>query len=103
MSYIRSTTGYKCLYNNHCIVATCKELKDPLNGRVDFPIPVNYKSEAMYTCNPGFSLMGVRSRECLGDGVWSGIEPTCVGKSFERTMLHICICTLYHCACSYPL
>ena len=65
----------------------CKELTHPRNGRVEYAVPTVYQSEAVYTCDPGYSLKGPSSRECLQDGVWSGTETTCVGKNtitFEK-------------------
>lgn len=59
----------------------CKELNHPPNGRVEFPVPSTYQSLAVYTCNTGYNLKGNDSRECLVDGVWSGMEPTCEGNS----------------------
>ena len=57
----------------------CKELHHPLNGRVEFPVPIVYQSEAVYTCDMGYNLVGNSSRYCLDDGVWGGTEPSCVG------------------------
>ena len=32
---------------------------------------------ATYTCNSGFRLIGLSTRTCLSDGIWSGSEPIC--------------------------
>lgn len=67
---------------NYLSAVECKELNHPPNGRVKFPaVPIAYQSEAVYTCNTGYNLEGNNSRKCLVEGVWSGMEPTCVGNS----------------------
>lgn len=80
----------------------CKELNHPSNGRVQFPIPIKYQSVAVYTCSAGYDLKGTSSRECLGDGVWSGTEPTCILGTilFAKSHPHyipIDIVLAYHC------
>ena len=35
---------------------------------------------ANYTCDPGFILVGDRTRICGSDGTWSGMAPTCERK-----------------------
>ena len=72
------------MHDNACfsllfLAVACKELDDPLNGRVQSPIPPTYPSEAVYTCSAGHTLQGQSTRECLSDGVWSGTQPQCVG------------------------
>ena len=41
---------------------------------------------ALYTCVPGFILMGELIRICGSDGTWSGVPSTCERKK--------CICTI---------
>ena len=35
-------------------------------------------SNAIYTCNNGYQLIGERIRTCLSNRMWSGQEPTCI-------------------------
>ncbi len=40
---------------------------------------------AIYTCNTGFSLVGISNRTCTGDGssttgAFNGVAPTCEGS-----------------------
>ena len=73
---------YFILKNNMCnfisfyVVIDCGELDDPDYGQVKF-ISTTVGSEAIYSCNRGFILVGKDIRECLINGVWSGQAPTC--------------------------
>ena len=58
----------------------CMELDNPANGRVNFPVPTVYGSEAVYTCETGHVLAGNSSRRCQIDGTWSESHPTCIGE-----------------------
>ncbi|KAK8756462.1 hypothetical protein V5799_000832 [Amblyomma americanum] len=42
--------------------------------------PLLKDAEVQYRCNPGYRLIGDSVRVCLGDGTWSGPEPTCQGS-----------------------
>ena len=57
----------------------CGPLEAPRNGEVDLTGTIA-GSTAAYTCNEGFILEGVRFRECVESGKWSGEEPDCTGK-----------------------
>ncbi|XP_073522992.1 complement decay-accelerating factor, GPI-anchored-like isoform X2 [Phyllobates terribilis] len=59
----------------------CEKLKCRIpdilqNGKVDFSDTV-IGSTASYTCLEGFKLVGNPYRECLGEGIWIGSNPTC--------------------------
>lgn len=71
---------YKVLYLYFCqLAATCGLLSSPKNGLVSFT-GVTIESEAMYSCFPGFILIGDEIRTCQKNGQWSGQEPHCRGK-----------------------
>ena len=60
------------------------------NGSVNYSVgdmdSLVYGTEAAYSCNTGFFLMGESSRTCGGnsvDGDWNGTEPTCVGECLQ--------------------
>ena len=40
-------------------------------------------SSASYSCLAGYELVGVASRTCATDGMWSSEEPTCEGKHLK--------------------
>ena len=52
---------------------------DPANGQVELPSMV-FGSTATYSCDRGYNLNGSMSRVCMGDGQWSGEDPTCQSK-----------------------
>ena len=54
----------------------CGDLKQPLNGQVFFQSTL-FLSEATYSCNSGFELVGEGTRTCQANGQWSGEEPQC--------------------------
>lgn len=61
----------------------CASLEVPENGDVTYTPQTCLDSAtdnctAMYTCDDGFYLSGIRTRRCMAvDGVWSGSDPTC--------------------------
>ncbi|CAI7992907.1 Sushi, von Willebrand factor type A, EGF and pentraxin domain-containing protein 1 [Geodia barretti] len=65
------TTGNNC---EHSIDCGC--LENPKNGTVELT-GTTYNSEAVYSCNTGYSMTGNRMRACSESGVWSGTLPMC--------------------------
>lgn len=64
------------------IVVDCGNLPDPENGMVD--ISSTYRSSvATYSCDEGYFVVGVVSRLCQEDGMWSDQEPICTRKDIE--------------------
>jgi len=51
----------------------CMRLPDPMNGRVTDNTA--YGSQANYTCNEGYRLVGDRYRTCQCG--WTGMAPRC--------------------------
>ena len=68
----------------------CPELPAIDNGMVSWT-GLSPGDIATYTCDPGFILVGVSTRNCGSDGTWSGEEPTCERKLLSP--LHIYGCT----------
>ncbi len=72
------------------VVITCPSLGNLINGLVMFTGLFNsrdweFGTEAVYSCNTGFSLIGNSNRTCTGDGSsttgsFNGVAPTCEGK-----------------------
>ena len=54
----------------------CGVLRNPVNGRVQLPRTV-VGSQAVYSCDMGFVLIGDDTRTCGLDGQWSGSQPSC--------------------------
>ena len=55
--------------------AECNDPLAPDNGTVTVS---DDKTQAVYTCNLGFTIQGVSSRSCQDDGTgWSSGDPTC--------------------------
>ena len=80
-----------------CIDVDCGTLGNPANGEVSAS-NTNYNSTAMYSCNTGYTLTGHIIRTCLESGLWSGSEPTCVGKMYVRSQclfIHLSTC-IFH-------
>lgn len=57
----------------------CSLLSAPKNGAVGFS-ETTVGSQAFYSCNSGFVLVGDRVRVCLAGGRWSNEVPVCQGK-----------------------
>ena len=81
--YTAKTTEFSHLQSSHsvpCIVAfaavKCEELTRPRNG-VMFVTGITFGSTVAYNCDVGFELVGVSSRTCQSNGVWSDSDPTC--------------------------
>ena len=54
----------------------CPELPDPPNGQVSLT-GRHFQDSAVYSCDEGFTLVGVRSHTCQASGRWSGRAPEC--------------------------
>ncbi|KAH3724488.1 hypothetical protein DPMN_050305 [Dreissena polymorpha] len=104
---VNSTIEYTCnpgydlngLSNIHCmgtgtwsiLEASCT-MKDcgtpPLltNGAGAF-INTTVNNTAMYTCNPGYDLIGMRNIRCLENGTWGALEAQCTIKDCQNPPL----------------
>ena len=58
----------------------CGDLDDPENGEVSLTGTI-LGSEATYSCNRGYVLVGESKRVCQSNGEWSGEAPSCERKS----------------------
>ncbi|XP_057258404.1 P-selectin [Pezoporus wallicus] len=64
----------------HCEAITCPVLSAPDWGELncshlhgDF----TFGSTCAFSCQAGFTLMGLKSRECMATGTWTGDAPSC--------------------------
>ncbi|KAK2514926.1 Svep1 [Columba guinea] len=60
-----------------CIPVECPQPEEIQNGIVDVQ-GLTFLSTALYTCKPGFELMGNTTILCGEDGQWLGGRPACV-------------------------
>lgn len=67
---------------------SCLVLQDPPNGRVSLS-GTSMGSEASYSCDSGFTLVGSRVRVCQAEGEWSSEEPFCQGKGLPILSLFL--------------
>ena len=44
-----------------------------------------FQSVANYTCDNGYNLVGIQSRTCENNAMWSGTEPECKGMIMDNT------------------
>lgn len=64
--------------NATCVVKTCPALKNPKNGAMTCDNDVfQFETECNFTCNPGFALVGSKSRYCLAIALWDGLPSHC--------------------------
>ncbi|KAI5609083.1 complement receptor type 1, partial [Silurus asotus] len=59
-----------------CTKKSCGALPDLTNGKYTFPDGNLFGATAIAECNKGFSLVGVKTRNCLDAG-WDGRDPVC--------------------------
>ena len=55
----------------------------PVNGTVDASQGSLLDAVATYSCDPSFTLVGLSSRQCQENGMWSGEPPTCEGNDLS--------------------
>ena len=73
-------------------VSQCESLDPPANGNVQ-TTGTDFWDTATYSCNEGFVRIGVSSRTCQANGVWSATPPFCSGELVTSTEAGIlCFC-----------
>ncbi|KAK3518959.1 hypothetical protein QTP70_016214 [Hemibagrus guttatus] len=60
----------------NCTKKTCGSLPDFPNGKYTYPDGILFGATAIAQCNPGYSLVGVKTRNCRDNG-WDGRDPVC--------------------------
>ena len=54
----------------------CELLRDPVHGEVH-QTGRYLGDRAIYTCSPGWEIVGAEERVCQADGAWTNQEPFC--------------------------
>lgn len=60
-------------------IVDCGHLHDPANGVISITT-IGVGGIATYSCNERHILVGVDTRMCQEDGIWSDKAPTCESK-----------------------
>ncbi|XP_052500473.1 sushi, von Willebrand factor type A, EGF and pentraxin domain-containing protein 1 [Budorcas taxicolor] len=90
-----------------CVPVECPQPEEILNGIIDVQ-GLAYLSTALYTCKPGFELVGNTTTLCGENGHWLGKKPTCkpiecpkpkeiLNGKFSYTKLHYGQTVTYSC------
>ncbi|XP_027021418.2 CUB and sushi domain-containing protein 1 isoform X3 [Tachysurus fulvidraco] len=84
--YLEGQRTIKCLANatweglegkSTCKIISCGELPSPPNGKKMGTL-TTFGATAIFMCNTGYTLVGSHMRECLANGLWSGVEIKCL-------------------------
>lgn len=67
-------------------VISCGDLPVPPNGNRIGTLTI-YGATAIFSCNTGYTLVGSRVRECMANGLWSGLEVKCLGRCCSNIFL----------------
>ena len=62
------------------LVVDCGDLTSPVNGELMISL-TTYPSNANYSCDSGYNLVGVNQRTCTAAGTWTDGEPTCQSEN----------------------
>ena len=71
---------------------SCGQPDSPTNGRVDTSAGTSFGDVARYSCNKGYTLIGLNETTCQADGRWNGSVPTCESKILKRDKVCFCEC-----------
>ena len=69
------------------LATDCGDPGTPTNGQHSHS-STTYNSVVTYTCDVGYTLLGLSIRKCLYTGRWTGSVPQCIGK-LGRSLLHV--------------
>lgn len=61
------------------LLSTCPNITAPADGTIH-KTGLTYMATAQYGCKDGYSLKGMKLRQCQADGQWDGSAPVCVGS-----------------------
>lgn len=60
-----------------CEKVKCDELEQPNDGRMTCTNAHFFESRCLFSCVPGYELVGARERICMEDGSWTGRVASC--------------------------
>ena len=61
----------------HCVSAVkCGEVVPPASGHVQ-TFTTGVQTRALFSCKPGYHVVGAALLSCLASGLWDSLEPTC--------------------------
>ena len=60
-----------------CEKVRCTELDSPQDGRMTCTNAHFFESRCLFSCVPGYELVGARERICMDDGEWTGRVASC--------------------------
>ena len=58
------------------------------------PVSPVFEDEAVYSCNPGYTLDGYNRMCCNSSGEWNGVTPTCVFGGGQ--IIYVDILAIHH-------
>ena len=77
----------KRMFSHMFADTVCPVLEDPEFGSVSYEGGGRrIGSDAAYTCDPRYSLVGDAVRTCMENGEWSGEPPTCECMCYTNTI-----------------
>ena len=65
----------------------CGKIDIP-NGRVDPANDTSYPVNLTYFCDPGYDLVGDKTRACQSNRSWTGSNSTCKPKGWYKDKRH---------------
>ena len=72
LSYCSPSLFHRCTL----LVVECGDPGTPLNG-VKLGSRMDYLLTVVYSCTPGYAVIGDRTRTCQATGLWTGTLPVC--------------------------
>uniref|UniRef100_A0A8V1AMK8 Beta-2-glycoprotein 1 n=1 Tax=Gallus gallus TaxID=9031 RepID=A0A8V1AMK8_CHICK len=99
--YICQPTGRWPLNTLLCLPKRCPAPAPLQHGTIDSR-DFHYRSSLSFSCDPGYSLVGSRTSQCMSDGKWSGIPPQCqpvtcpAPTGIENGFLNFAVRRTYH-------
>jgi len=85
-----------CFWYYYCscisLSERCLDLTDPTNGMISCSLGVDGDptegDTCDYMCTTGYVISGDAMRTCGSNGMWTGSDPTCVGKKIQSYCIY---------------
>ena len=62
---------------------SCGQPDSPTNGRVNTSAGTSFGDVARYSCDEGYTLIGLNETTCQDDRRWNGSVPICESELFK--------------------